>query len=144
MKLYAVLSIGAALAGCTAAETVEYPSPDGKLIARLIDDRGGGPATSAYQTIEIVDADSGERQRVFEGENISGRRNSAVLFGDINVSWSEPRILLIAYCSGKVTASMDRFNLSGTRGRVKLVREQRGEWPSSVPADRRNGPPPCI
>jgi hypothetical protein len=133
----------ALLVGCAAPEVTELPSPDGKLIARLIDDRGGGAASSAYQSIEVQDLATGDRKTVFEGENMGGRSTGAAVFGDVNLSWRSQSVLLIEYCGGQVNKLAQSVELGGTPVQVILAQERRGAWPASIPVDRRAGPPPC-
>jgi hypothetical protein len=116
MRLEALLVASTILAGCSPTETTQFSSPDGKLVASLVDERGGGAATSAYQTVEIVAIATGERLTVFEGENMGGRRTKTALFGDINVSWQHPRVLLIEFCGGAVRAFARHFVVNGMAG----------------------------
>ena len=134
----------ALLTGCAAPEVTEFPSPDGKLIARVIDDRGGGAASSAYQSIEVQNLATGDRQTVFEGENMGGWSTATALFGDINLSWRSPRVLLIEYCGGRSLRLAQNVELGAIPIQVVLAQERRGKWPAYVPVDRQAGPPPCI
>jgi hypothetical protein len=136
--------VGAALlsAGCTEEATI-FSSPDGRYDAVLLNDRGGGAASSAYQSIELRRTDTGERQVVLEGENLGGRATANLPFGDVNISWVAPRSLLIEYCGGDILKHVTTAFVGDAAVNIGLAKEARGDWPITTPTDRRAGPPPC-
>jgi hypothetical protein len=134
------------LTACAKPEISTFPSPDGRLVAKLIDDRGGGAMTSAYQRVKIC-PQGGQPLKckaVFEGENMDGRSEASRLFGPMNVSWNGPHKLTISFCGGNVTKSVPLVRVDDIDVAVELAKETRTDWPSTVPPDRRMGPGPCL
>jgi hypothetical protein len=125
---------------CAPPEVTEVKSPDGALVVKLIDDRGGGAATSTYQrvVIEAPHKPFGPKAVVFEGENMSGRR-----FGDLNLSWSDGRTLNLGYCDGTIERFAKSAHIGDRAVAVRLIQEPIGDWPASTPIGQRGGPPPC-
>jgi len=140
--------IGCALltVACDVTEVSSFPSPDRKFDARLLDDRGASPTVSAYETVQIRSHQGiwPTTDVVFQGANMGGRATRSVLFGPLNVSWPDEKTLLIEYCDGDVQRHVSHLVRDGVTLTVKLVQEPHGNWPSSIPVDRRMGSPPCI
>jgi hypothetical protein len=129
------------IAACDRVEVSEFRNPDGKLVAKLLDDRGAGAATSAYQKVIIETAEPGTRTSVtvFEGEDTSGRS-----FGDLNLSWLNNGTLAIGFCDGTIDSVSQSALVAGRPVKVQLVPEKRGDWPASIPPERRWPEPPCV
>jgi hypothetical protein len=135
----------AALTACS-PEISTFPSPDSRLVARLLDYRYGGPTVPADEKVEICPQDGPPFQckTVFTGESMDGRAGPSGLFGPMNISWRDARTLTISYCDGNLGDIVPAVRTHDIVVVVELVKEARGDWPSSVPPDRRMGSGPCL
>lgn len=140
-----IVGLGA-LTACSIPEVSKFPSPDGQLVAKLVDDRGGGAMTSAYESVEICPQHSWQFQckTVFEGENVGGRADASELFGPMNISWRNPRTLTVSYCDGSVDKTVPAVRVNDIDIAIEIVKETHGDWPPSVPPNRREGSAPCL
>lgn len=137
-----VVTSGAlALAACLPPEVTSYPSPDGRLVARLVEFREMGPLGSTDQkvTVQARQGFLSQTKVVLDGENMDGRG-----FSSLNLSWKDSHTLVIGYCSGDLGGLIPRVRVGGADVDIRLFQEARGRWPSNIPPERRTGPPPCI
>jgi hypothetical protein len=135
-----------ALTACGPPEINTFTSPDGRLVAKIIDYRGGGPTVSADEKVEIYPQDGllFRCKAVFEGENMGGRAISSGLFGPMSISWRDARTLTISYCYGSVGTTVPAARANDVDIAIELVKETHGDWPSTIPSERRMGPGPCL
>lgn len=102
--------------------------------------------TSAYEKVEICPKDGWPFQckTAFEGETMGGRATRSWLFGPMNISWKDAHALTVAYCDGDVGETIPVVHVGDADITIELVKEAHGNWPSTVPADRRMGSAPCL
>ena len=140
-RVHVLALVAIALGGCNRVEVTTIPSPDGWLVAKLLDDRGGGPATSAYQKVVVEHAEpfSNQKAVIFEGANTGGRG-----YGDLNVWWLDNETIRIGLCDASDYSVVKAASVAGHPIRVEFVQEQRGAYPASIPVERRGLGPPCV
>lgn len=119
-------------------------SPDRTKIAYLLEEEPAA-LVSMDSVVLIVPADrrlDKENDLVFRGGDMNGRH-----FGPMNIRWERADLLRIGYCSGRTSIFRnlwwDDHVKQPDDTEIILEREPSGEWPTSVPLNRRAGPPPC-
>jgi hypothetical protein len=145
-RFLAILAGLVVLSGCEQPMHVRAKtlSPARTKIAYLLEEE---PAALVSMDSVVVIVPTSRRldndnDLVFRGGDMNGRH-----FGPLNIRWDRDDLLVIGYCSGRT--SIFRNNWWNNHGKqpddteIILEREPSGEWPASVPPDRRAGPPPC-
>jgi len=102
--------------------------------------------TSAYEKVEICPKDGWPFQckTAFEGETMGGRATRSWLFGPMNISWKDAHALTVDMNNGNGLAHIAVAIRGDADITIELVKEAHGNWPSTVPADRRMGSAPCL
>lgn len=152
MRSISIARFSAILAGLGLLSGCEQPmhvrakalSPDRTKIAYLLEEEPAA-LVSMDSLVLIVPTNrrlDTDNDLIFRGGDMNGRR-----FGPLNIRWERNDLLVIGYCSGKTSIFRNQWwenhgkQLDDTE--IILEREPTGEWPASVPPDRRAGPPPC-
>ncbi|MBP2275563.1 MULTISPECIES: hypothetical protein [Sphingomonas] len=152
MRSISTARFSAILAGLVLLSGCEQPmhvraktlSPDRTKIAYLLEEEPAAlvPMDSVVVIVPTNRRLDNDNDLVFRGGDMNGRH-----FGPLNIRWNHDDLLVIGYCSGRT--SIFKNNWWDNHGKqpddteIILERELSGEWPASVPPDRRAGPPPC-
>ena len=135
-----------ALAGCQAPPhtLAKATSPGGTKVAYLLEE-DSVPLVSTGSTVEVstvVRPPNHNADLVFRGDDMNGRG-----FGPVNIMWMSNELLSIGYCSGRISIFrndwVDAQAQQSNPIEIVLEREPPGQWPKTVPVNRRGPTPPC-
>lgn len=133
------------LGGCgvPSHEVARAVSPDGSKVALVYEEEPRGLVqTYTFVYVRPANRDLKKRDLVFQGGDMNGRD-----FGPVNVTWVGNRTVMVGWCAG-YTSIFRNLWADWSRDpedqvQVQLYQQPEGDWPPSIPLERRAGPPPC-